>query len=329
MNTPRRKLTLLRSLTGVLIAATTAFASLPDGVPAPPINLTSLDGAAVSTPSLAPRSLVLIFGDPDQERTQHASADALDVLRTLDAEAKSVVPILIIASKPTAGAIQEKSRPPLVLSDPNREAFGAYKVLVLPTVVVVDGKGTVVHSMPGFLPRFKELLTQSVLVAIGKAPAEQLEQSLAVAPEAPDENQSRVGRLVHLGAELARHGMFEIAESRYNEALALDPTCDAARLGLGGLMLSQNRPTDAETIFKSILASHPDSTDAALGLAEARIAQGGDHLDQARAAVQAILEKEPSHARAHFLLARILESKGELKAATEEYRRTIEILRAW
>lgn len=320
---------ILAILGALLIAASAAPASLPDGTPAPPINLTSLDGATVSTSSLAPRTLVLIFGDLDHERTQHASADALDVIQTLHAEVSSVVPIIIVASKPTSGAGNEKPRATLVLSDPNRDAFGAYKVLVLPTVVVIDGKGTVVHSMPGFLPRFKEILTQSVLVATGKAPAEQLERSLTVAPEPPDEDANRVGRLVHLGTELSRHGMFDMAGERYNEALALDPTCEEARLGLGNLMLSQSRPADAETIFGSILASHPDSVEAALGLAEARISRGGDHLVQAHATIQTILENQPNLARAHFLFARILEARGELRAAADEYRRTVQLLKTW
>ncbi|MFO0829378.1 MAG: tetratricopeptide repeat protein [Phycisphaerales bacterium] len=316
----------------VALCAASTWASLPPrGEPAPPVRLKDLHGTEVNARALAPRSIVFVFGELDHPGTVQACAEVLDAMSDPHLEPDSVVPILVVAKKADPAALREQAAkgrfPALVLHDEARDVFGAYHVLVLPSVVVVNGKGDVVHSMPGFVPRFKEIVTESMLVAAGVDPPSKLEQ--VIDPNgvpAPTPEAARASRLAHLGGELAKHRLYDMAEARFAEALSVSPDSVEAKLGLGNLMLEQKRTKDAEALFRSVLASHADSIDAILGLAAAQLAEGGDALDAAETAVRGVIGQTVSNARAHYLLGRILEERANLAAAALEYRKAAELL---
>jgi tetratricopeptide (TPR) repeat protein len=214
----------------------------------------------------------------------------------------------------------------LILHDPKRDAFGAYRVLVIPTVVIVDGQGKVVHAMPGFLPRFKEILAEALMVAVGKESQEQFDQSIDPKAQAAGHETVRADRLVHLGSELTRHGLYEMAEARYTEALALSPGHTGAKLGLGDLMLRQDRLSDAEPLFRSLLAANPESLDAALGIASVQVKRGGAEVEKALTSVRALVEKNPNQPKARYLLGQIYERQGDCTKAAAEYKRAVELM---
>jgi len=66
----------------------------------------------------------------------------------------------------------------------------------------------------------------------------------------------------------------DVAARRYTEALALDPTCDEAYLGLGALRLRLGDAKEAERVFSTALSHVPDLRAAQVGRARARRAQG-------------------------------------------------------
>lgn len=305
-------------------------ASPPRGSKAPPITLKDLGGEAVSTAKLAPRVTVLIFGEFNHDGTRHACTEVLDTLGDPRLAGDAPVPIMIVAQDAPDAELKEEAAkgrfPPIILHDTAREAFASYRILVLPTVVVVDGKGVVVHSMPGFLQGSRELLLEALLTATGKEPAEKLEQALDPNAAPPSHESVRADRLVHLGAELARHSLYEMAEARYTEATKLVPGHVGATLGLGDLMLRQGRLAEAEPLFRSVLASRPDSLEAALGLAAVQLKKGGDDVQKAEATAKAIIEKNPTEPKAHFLMGQIRERQGDIPGAMSEYRKAAELL---
>ena len=309
----------------------TASASPPDGSDAPPITLPDMTGAPVNTSALAPRSLVLIFGELDHDGARQACIDVLDVLTDPRLAEAPALPVFIVAQDAPDAELRDQAAkgrfPAVILHDRKREAFGAYRVLVVPTVVVVNGKGKVVHAMPGFLPRFKEILTDSLLCAAGKETPEQLARTIdAGKSQAPPSESVRADRLVHLGTELTRHSLYEMAEARFTEAIALCPGHAGAKLGLGDLMLRQGRLADAEPLYRSVLAADPGSLDAAMGIAAVQIRAGGDGVSKAEASLRSILEKSPTLPRAHFLLGQVYEIRGEWSKAAAEFRTSTELL---
>jgi thioredoxin-like negative regulator of GroEL len=309
-----------------------AGASPPRGSTAPPIELKALDGTTVSTVKLAPRTFVLVFGEMTAEKVRDTCGTVLDVVADPRLAGEIVTPILIIAQDAPAPQLKEESAkwrlPAVVLHDPKREAFGAYRVLVTPSVVVVDGKGKVVHAMPGFLPRFKDILTESLLLAAGKESPEQFEQVIDPKTQDAPPETLKADRLVHLGAELTRHGLYETAEARYTEALSAQPGHVGAKLGLADLMLRQDRLTDAEPLFRSVLAANPQSTDAALGIAAVQLRRGPDGVTEAESTLKTLIEKDPSHPRARYLMGQVYERRGDSAHAAAEFKKAAELLLA-
>ena len=312
------------------VSSTNAAAAPAPGTDAPPIVLKDLSGAEVSTAKLAPRPLVLIFGELGHEGVRQACADVADVLEDPRLAGSLAVPILVIAQDAPVSQLKEQATkgrfPAIVLHDPKRDAFGAYKVLVLPTVVVVDGKGKVVHAMPGLFQRFKDILTESILVAAGKETQGQLDQVLDPKSSTVSHEALRADRLVHLGAELTRHGLYELAEARYTEANSLVPGHVGAKLGLADLMVRQDRLNDAEALFRSVLSTNAESMEAQLGVAAVQIKRGGEDLNKAKAALDAIVEKDPKQARATYLLGQIQELRGDAAGALASYKKAAELL---
>jgi thioredoxin-like negative regulator of GroEL len=303
----------------------------PRGSVAPRISLNDLHGAGVTTERLSGRTLVVVFGELGHDGTRQACGETLDAIADQRLEQEKIVPILITAQDRPAAELREQAAqgrfPALILQDPKREAFGAYRILVVPTVVVVDGKGVVVHSMPGFLPRFKEMLVEAMLVSAGRESPEEFDRSLGVQGETPADKESlRAGRLAHLADELARHGLDEMAEARYTEARAISPGNVAASLGLAALKLRQGQLDQAESLYRSVLASHADSTDASLGLAEVNLRRGGDALTQAEILLRSVLGADARQPRAHYLLGLVHEQRGHCAEATAEYRAAAELL---
>ncbi|MBM4107555.1 MAG: tetratricopeptide repeat protein [Phycisphaerae bacterium] len=327
----RRAPCLLLAMVFVALGCLSAAALPPKGAAAPGVRLPDLDGSIVNTADLAPRVLVLLFGELGHEGVKQAAADTLDVLADPRIDRDGVIPLMIVAQDAEPAALKDEAArgryPALILHDRKREAFGPYRILVVPSVVVIDGHGKVVHALPGFVPRFKELLSLAVRVAAEQEPSSKLDAALDPSGGAPaSPNAVRAARLTHLGAELARHGLLDLAASRYGDALALMPESVDAKLGLGSLMLRMERAEEAEALFRSVLAGDPDSIDARLGTAEARLGKGPEGAKEAEAKVRGVIEKSPGNARAHYLMGRIREATGAVSEAMADYRRAAEIL---
>lgn len=296
---------------------------------APAITLKDSTGAAFSTASMTGKTLILIFGELDQDRTQQACTDVLNIMALRRFDSESVVPILIVAKAPPALNDESKARrtPRVVLQDLQREAFEAYHVIVLPTVVVVDGKGKVVYTLPAHLATFRELLTDSILCATGKMTEAEFEQAIGPQSshgESPE--QVKCDRLVRLGQELARHGMATDAEAKFREAISIQPGSTGARVALGNLLLDQDKLEGAAAQFRAVLEALPESTDAELGIAAVGVMQGGEELTRAEASLRSMLGKDPRLARARFLMGQIREKQGDCEKALAEYKAAAQIV---
>jgi tetratricopeptide (TPR) repeat protein len=301
------------------------------GSEAPALELSDLNGRQLDGQSLEGRARVLIFGELYHHGTRDACVQVERVLNDPRLAAERITPILIIAQNlPVPELRQQAEGLPfvgMVLHDAGRRAFGDYRIAVLPTVVVVDARQRVVHSLPGMTSRFSDILVDALLVATGRLSRERFEQTLhPQALESLSEEQSRADRTVQLAGQLARRGLDEMAQEKYAEALALWPTHVEARLGLGRLFIKNRRIADAETQYRKLLEADPDLAEAALGVAFVQAQRGGDELPEAERVVREVLARDGSHARGHYLLGMIHEKRGREEDAAASYRRAAEIL---
>jgi tetratricopeptide (TPR) repeat protein len=277
------------------------------------------------------RVLLLLFGEAGQDKTHRACRE---VAAALEAKRLADHPIdwILILSKSShvvdldVEAI-EVEPPPNIVHDTARAAFGAFKTRVVPTVVVVGREGRVVHAMAGYTNRFGDIVFDALSVAVGSLSVEEFEQSLHPSTDGSiDLRARRAERLVHFADRLCRRGLDEMAEAKYTEALKLAPGLPAARLGLGDLLLRQQRLDEAEHQFREVLAADPESPAATLGVAFVLAHRGGSGLDQADRTARELIEHHRSWARPHYLMGLIHQQRGDAAAAADSFRTAAELL---
>ena len=121
--------------------------------------------------------------------------------------AKPIVPVLIVTY--SANMPDEHTElPETILLDAERKSFGIYQVAVMPSVVIVDGQGRVVHAMASLSARFSNVLTDTLLLATGQLTPEQFQQRLHPPASAQSDEQRRAQRISQLAAQLAPRLLF-------------------------------------------------------------------------------------------------------------------------
>jgi protein O-mannosyl-transferase len=139
------------------------------------------------------------------------------------------------------------------------------------------------------------------------------ERSLA---RVPDRLPSlRAQFIVQLGIVEERAGRPLVAQSRYRDALALDPTHPVARIRLGALLLDRGERAEAEREWARAVARFPD--------------WDRYQLWEIRTAItQVPLAERDARGRLALALAMLLERRGALKEAGEQYRLAADLIRA-
>lgn len=318
-------------LSASLAAPAVAVSQLHRGDVPPAVTLPTIDGTDFTLTAHAGTPGLLLFGELYHERSLEA-ARAVQALLA-DPRIAPIHPfaVLIVTQQAEPAALralaQRQGVTLPVLHDADRKVFAAYQVSVLPSAVVVDGRGRVVHAVASLSPQLREMLTDALLYAAGQLDLPQLERTLhptsAPTGGAPER---RAERLVELAQQLVRGGMADLASDKYREALTIDAKCVAARVGLGRIALRKNQLADAEQQFRAALAADSKAATAALGLAYVQALRGGADLPRAEQAVRALLVERPNDAEAHFVLGLICEQAGRAKDAAASYRRSAELM---
>jgi len=121
-----------------------------------------------------------------------------------------------------------------------------------------------------------------------------------------------------LGAAQERSGDATAAIASFESALRLDPRDLDTALHLGNLYLNLNRPADAETKFRGVLAADPKEPRALSGLARSLDAQ---KKPEAVEAYRNYLNSQPDDAAARERVVRLLMDQQQYDAALAEIDR--------
>ncbi len=322
----------LPAILAACILATNAHAANDPkrGDPAPILTLTTIDSRQISTADPEGSIHVFLFGRTGQQLT-HSACEQIDI--ALESPALEGLPInwLLVLSKNSdpkqANACKEGIKHPLtVVHDSARQAFGAYSIIALPTVVVVDAQNRFVHFMPGLSPRFTDIFTGSVQLAAGRINSAQFENILHPDTTPKPDTRIRAERIVKLARHAAKRGMEDLALSQYRRAQEIDPTFARPRLASGYLALKAGKLDDAEQSFQSLLKIDPESSDATLGLASVYTARGGVFLAKAELLVNSVLKIDPKNARARYVLGLVYHTRGESEKAADTFKAACELL---
>jgi len=317
-----------------LTGSRAADGDLKRGDAAPAIDAVALDGAAVKSAEMRGSLLVLLFGEADHQRTLDAQQRIAGVLadpRFTPARPRWLMIVPRAAGEgplpKTPGSAAASTVEPVTLVDAKREIFGAYHIVVLPSVFVIGGDGKVVHAITGLNHRFADVLADALTFAAGKMSEEEFDRRLHPDAAGPaSEATLKAGRLMRLGQHLVQRGMDSMAEQKFREAVAADGDFAPAHLALGAFLLRHDRLDDAEREFRAVLERRSSDDDAALGVIEVQVRRGGAALDVAADALRPILVRRHDWPRARFVNGLLLEARGDQSAAAAEFKSAAEML---
>jgi Tfp pilus assembly protein PilF len=145
-----------------------------------------------------------------------------------------------------------------------------------------------------------------------RAPDEALaafRQALAISPARPR-------ALVLMANVLLDAGSIPEAEDTFRRAEKLDRGAAQIHRGLGRLFLRSGRPDSAAGRFRATLQASPGDPESACGLAEALLRLGS--APEARDVLNDLVERDPYHVRARFLLGRAYMAMGKEERARAE-----------
>lgn len=246
---------------------------------------------------------------------------------------------------------------PIVI-DANLETYNAFGVVATPSTAVVNAEGKIVHEAASYLSSTGSDIRESVEILLGVREAPQVDAVAAKPVFKPD---PKALRHYSFGRTMFQRGNRDKAQDQFEQAAAADPKYAAPRIFLGHLLLAKKDPKSLQAAaehFAAAAAIAPDDVTAHTGSGEALLAL--DKVDEALAAFEkavaldptytpaisnlalvlarqgkaadaeakfkAALELNPLDAGTYFRRAQGSESGGDLKRASQDYRRALEIM---
>ncbi len=125
------------------------------------------------------------------------------------------------------------------------------------------------------------------------------------------------------GQAFFRQGKLDEAIAEYEHAIALDPSLDAARLGLGEALMQQGKYDKAAEQFAKVLELQPENSAARLQLGVLYGRQG--KYDEAVAAFSEVLRREPDNTAAHNNLGNVLTLQGKPEEAVKHFEKAVQL----
>jgi hypothetical protein len=275
---------------------------------------------------------ILIFGEPYNQQTLESLAKLKEIFDTIGITETDVNVLLIMSHTPSrqqmAQLRQEKNIGVEMLLDKNLTAFGDYGIIVLPSTVVIDKRGRVDLAVSGVPLSYTDMVEDAILLATERITRQQFESSRSIKQQTGSEQESvmRAHRLTSLAKQLAARNFTRLALKRYRQALELDNTYDQARIGVARCMIRLNLLPDAVEELQQILQNNPEDVEANLVLSQIEIIQGGDGIAEGKKKLQQILNVDPDHPRANYLMGTACETEGQTEQALNYYKKAARLL---
>ena len=320
---------------GVPTASVCGASLVGKGETAPDWTLPTLSGETVKLAELRGRFVLLLFGELYNRNSIGAAKDVADILGDQALADVKASAFMVITQRGAGEALRDEvSRKGVafpVLRDDGRRTFAAYRVMVLPSLVVVDPEGKTALACAGYPLDFRDMVVDTILLAAhGISPDEFERRRGAATRPAASENQVRAIRLAALAEQLTisgRAGSEDLAIDNFRNAIKLDPNCGAAHLGLGRLLLERKELEQAEAHFRRVRQITGGSVEASIGLVRVHITRGGaDELALADKKLRGLSSRRRNDPRVVYLAGLVAEKSGDANGALEHYKRAAELL---
>lgn len=256
----------------------------PQTAPLPQVRVADLSGTSRNLLATSAQAQIVMFWQPDHARARVALCEVASLTAARDTTRLAAVVPGVYSRDEIERAVAGCAEKPAVLVDAGREAFAAYHVVALPTVLVIDSEYRVRLRLASFGSEALGRLRDSLDAIHGH------KVTPAILPaQAP---AGAVGRL-EMARRLLKLGMANKAEEVLISLTKEYPGFRPAWVTLGYKRISEGKPEQAKVFFDKALELDAKGMDVAPGLAWIS-ALGGDR-EQAARWVSAADQRDPNY----------------------------------
>lgn len=256
----------------------------PQTAPLPQMRVADLSGTPRNLLATSVQGQIVMFWQPDRARARVALCEVASLTAARATTPLAAVVPGVYSRDEIERAVAGCANKPAVLLDAGREAFSAYHVVALPTVLVIDSEYRVRLRLASFGSEALRRLREALDSTHGH------ESSPTSVPAA--EPPGAVGRL-EMARRLLKLRMADKAEEILTSLTKEYPGFRPAWVTLGYKRISEEKPEQAKVCFDKALELDAKGMDVAPGLAWIS-ALGGDRKEAARW-VSAADQRDPNY----------------------------------
>ena len=349
----------------VIPHAGASFKYIKTGMEAPDITLKTMKGDEVNLAGLkgSPASII-VFWATWSTRSIPALKEAQKMAEEYGEKGLNVLTVNVNSPKMKYQDTQDvtKMKDDLKLSlkvavDDGYQAYNTFGVVATPSFAVLDSNGTIVHEAASFRKATADELRAEVEMLLGLR--ERVEEDAVVETAYKPERKSLL--YYNLSRNLLSQGNREKAIRKLEDSVEADPKFPAPRVLLGHLLLNERTEDNlakAEKLFREAIAADPENVSALSGLGEVLLEKDSvdeasevlekalalndtytpavvnmafalarqGKADEAKSRFDEAVELNPLDASTYQRRGKSAELEGNMSAATEDYRKAVEIL---
>jgi len=305
-----------------------AVRNLKIGDPLPDFFLPRADGVTSLYPSnqLVGKPAAIIFWRPNHELS-------LGALKDLEAVAQEVglskFKILAVDAKLSTmqdvqtALVNEKISFPVVL-DPQRTLYEKVGLIVCPTTLLFDAKGTLQFVVASHARQFRQVTKARLRFLLGEIDEETMNEQIKPTINRIEPSLAAAWRLYNLGVRLQTEGKMEEAASIFGKTIAQYPSLAEAHCALGFLKFASGDTNSAAVLFQTAIKHNPSLPQAQLGcgIILARTGEG----QKAEPMLLLLVGHKSIAARARYELGRIYAARGEHDKAIKFFQDALALI---
>ena len=305
------------------------FRAVEPGAEIPSVELEKTDGGSFSVaPSkVKGKGLIVLFWAADSPVKKDRAIEIMEVLNDVAGDGNGIEALAINVGGDTPEVINEvvgQVNPGYpVLLDKDRKAYQAFGVFTTPSVLVVDGQGSVKTGF-GYSRTIEDQITTEAMLLLGKITEQEAKEKMVPEVAETPEKEKKAKQHLLLGRRLENKGMPDKAKAEYAEAVELFDLAEAY-IRLGVILLEEGDLEGAGPKIEKGLALDPDSLDAKVADARLRLAKGD--AEGVLEELQMLSFRSPKNYSLRYAMGSAFEAKGDLKSAVKEYKKALELLR--
>lgn len=307
------------ALIAVAAAPRTACAvrNLKVGDPMPTFFLPRADSISgmYTYENLAGQPTVMTFFRPNHKFSLDALRDLEAIAREIGVNRLKLVAIdaKLSTARDVRASLAEESISFPVLLDPDRIMYEKVGLIVCPTTLLFDEKGTLRFVVASHPRQFRQTIRAHVRFLLGEIDEQTMNQQINSGAHKIEPDLVAAWRTYNVGLELQAEGKLSEAASVFEKTIEQYPPLVEARCELGFLKLAEAEPNVALGHFRAALSHRPDFPRAQLGVAII-LARTGDQ-QQAEDILLSILGNQSLAARVRYELGLIYIARGEREKA--------------